>query len=236
VRILGFDTSTRATSAALVDTETGLELELRDDPRPGERPRHAGRLLPMVAQLLERSGSGWQQIDRLAVGQGPGTFTGLRIGIATARALARARGIELAGVSTLRSLALGAAEAERAEIVLAVIDARRAEAFAAAWRREEITGGAPVLAPAAFPPAALEQAVKELPASVLAVGDGAVEFRQVLERSSALVPASDARIHAVSAINHCKLASIATMLDPDDVLPDYLRVPDAELTRRRAQT
>jgi tRNA threonylcarbamoyladenosine biosynthesis protein TsaB len=236
VRILGFDTSTRATSAALVDTETGLELELRDDPRPGERPRHAGRLLPMVAQLLERSGSGWQQIDRLAVGQGPGTFTGLRIGIATARALARARGIELAGVSTLRSLALGAAEAERAEIVLAVIDARRGEAFAAAWRREEITGGAPVLVPAALPPTALEQAVKELPASVLAVGDGAVEFRQVLERSSALVPASDARIHAVSAINHCKLASIATMLDPDDVLPDYLRVPDAELTRRRAQT
>src|SRR5438270_483131 len=74
--------------------------------------------------------------DRIAVGVGPGTFTGLRIGLATARALAQARSIPLVGISTAASLALGAwahARAEGCEAVLAVIDARRAEVFAAAW-------------------------------------------------------------------------------------------------------
>jgi tRNA threonylcarbamoyladenosine biosynthesis protein TsaB len=232
VRILGLDTSTRATSTALLDTDTGLELELRDDPPPGDRPRHAGTLLPMIAQLLEQSGAGWEAIDRLAVGRGPGTFTGLRIGIATARALAQARGLELLGVSTLRSLALNGAGDGRAHTVLAVLDARRGEAFAAAWPRGEIEGGAAVLEPAALPPESLEEGARRLPPPALALGDGAIEFRGVLERSGALVPESDARIHAVTAINHCKLAEAANALDPGDVLPEYLRVPDAELTRR----
>jgi tRNA threonylcarbamoyladenosine biosynthesis protein TsaB len=232
VRILGFDTSTRATSAALLDTDTGLEAELRDDPPLGGRPRHAGVLLAMVAQLLERSGTGWESIDCLAVGRGPGTFTGLRIGIATARALARARGLELVGVSTLRSLALNGAGRADARTVLAVLDARRGEAFAAAWGGGEVDSGAPMLEAAALSPGALERAVAELPPTVLAIGDGAIEFRGVLERRGALVPESDARVHAVTAINHCRLASAARAADPAEVLPEYLRVPDAELTRR----
>jgi tRNA threonylcarbamoyladenosine biosynthesis protein TsaB len=232
VRILGFDTSTRATSTALIDTQSGLEIEVRDDPPPGGRPRHAGVLLAMIAQLLEQSGGGWESIDRLAVGRGPGTFTGLRIGIATGRALARARGLDLVGISTLRSLALGGAGQGDARTVLAVLDARRGEAFAAAWARGELESGAPALHASALSPAALERAVADLPPRVLAIGDGAIEFKAVLEHSGALVPESDARIHAVTAINHCRLASAASVPDPDAVLPEYLRAPDAELTRR----
>jgi tRNA threonylcarbamoyladenosine biosynthesis protein TsaB len=236
VRVLGFDTSTRATSVALVDADADLALELRDDPPPGRRPGHASALLPMIAEILERAGGGWESVDRLAVGQGPGTFTGLRIGLATARALARARPLELVGISTLRSLAYNGAAEAGAETLLAVLDARRGEAFAAAWKRDDIALGEPVLEPAALKPEQLADGALGLARPVMAVGDGAVEFREVLERSGALVPDNDAGIHAVTAINHCRLASAARASDPDQVLPEYLRVPDAELTRRAKST
>ena len=117
-------------------------LERRDDPPPGAHPGHATRLLAMTAQLLEDTGTTWEQIERIAVGLGPGTFTGLRVGVATARGLAHSRKIELVGVSSLQALALGALERtgsdagrERPEMALAVIDARRGEVFAAAYER-----------------------------------------------------------------------------------------------------
>src|SRR5436309_1668265 len=129
--ILGFDTATRATAVALAN-HGGDTFEARDDPPRGERPRHAARLLPLCAEVLDRAGISYHDLERLAVGVGPGTFTGLRIGVATARALAQASGIALVGVSTLHSLALNAlpAFADRGvEAVAAVLDARRGEAF-----------------------------------------------------------------------------------------------------------
>lgn len=232
MRILGFDTATRATAVALADPGTGLALELRDDPPAGGRPHHTTALLGMIAELLEQSPAGWESIDALAVGTGPGTFTGLRIGIATARALARARGLKLTGVSTLRSLALNADGASRFETVVAVLDARRGEAFAAAWPVEKIEVGDPVLRAAALSPESLAESVVRLGSSVLAVGDGAIEFRSVLERSGASVPEDDSPLHRVTAINHCRLAGALSAVDPDEVRPEYLRVPDAELAVR----
>ena len=105
-------------------------FEVRDDPEPGARPMHAARLLAAAEEALGAAGVGWEDVDRLAIGVGPGSFTGLRIGIATARALAQGRGLPLVGVSSLEALARGAA----APLVLAVLDARRGEAFAAAWQ------------------------------------------------------------------------------------------------------
>ena len=136
MRILGFDTATRATAVALFAPD-GLALEARDDPPPGERPRHTTRLLPLIVELLDAAGLGWDDLERVAVGVGPGTFTGLRIGIATARGLAVARGLPLVGVSTLESLALGGIDAVTqgrigadVDAVAAVLDARRGEVFA----------------------------------------------------------------------------------------------------------
>src|SRR5205823_2510395 len=138
MRILAFDTATRATAVALD------EVELRDDPPAGTRPHHTTRLMPLIVEVLERAATEWAEIDRIAVGIGPGTFTGLRIGVATARSLSRARRIPLVGVSTLESLALNASgadpataranDAHDAEAVLAVLDARRGEVFAAGWQ------------------------------------------------------------------------------------------------------
>ncbi len=135
MRVLGLDTATRATAVAVLDTETETVHERRDDPPAEGRPRHTTQLLGLAAQALAGAGTDWSGIGLIAVGTGPGTFTGIRIGIATARALACARGLPIAGVSTLRALAASAAGAETGEeLLLAVLDARRGEVFAAGWR------------------------------------------------------------------------------------------------------
>jgi tRNA threonylcarbamoyladenosine biosynthesis protein TsaB len=240
VTIVALDTATRATVAALLSTaDPPLELEARDDPPPGARPRHATRVLELVADVMDRGGVGWGDVDAIAVGVGPGTFTGLRIGVATARALARARHIPLIGVSTLQSLARNAAAyngAAPAGSVFAVLDARRGEVFAAGWP-QGLEQGPPRLLPAcACAPEALAEVVAEVVetvgAGVLAIGEGAVEFRQVLERAGALIPDDQSAIHRVSGINHCRLALSMRRSSPDQVHPEYLRLPDAEIGRR----
>jgi tRNA threonylcarbamoyladenosine biosynthesis protein TsaB len=249
--VLAMDTATPATAVALCGPEG--EIEARDDPPQGARPRHTARLLPLVAELLEQTrrskGSAWQSIDQIAVGVGPGTFTGLRIGLATARALSRARGIPLVGISTLRALALGAggdsgtagdagaasdsgAARDRHEVVLAVLDARRGEVFAAAWRPDQVEAGDAMLAPSALAPDELAAEVAKLGSAVLAIGDGAVKFRTILEPVGLAIPEDDSKLHRVTAISHCRLAGTAAPSEPDQILPEYLRIPDAEMTRR----
>lgn len=231
MRILGLDTGTRATAVAFVDTTTGAVVERRDDPPAGSRPRHTARLMSLIAAALHASGGGWGEVDRIAVGIGPGTFTGLRIGVSTARALAMAREIELVGISTLHALACGAQATAQADGrgVIAVLDARRGEAFAAAWSSDDDEA---VLAPAALAPARLADAVAALPSGWLAVGEGAVEFRTVLEHSGAAVPEDGSDLHRVSAIDHCWLAADRPPQTVEDVQPEYLRLPDAELALR----
>jgi tRNA threonylcarbamoyladenosine biosynthesis protein TsaB len=213
--ILGIDTSTAATAAAVLGPE--LAAEARDDPAAGERPRHATTLLALVEDVLGQAG-GWEHIDRIAVGVGPGGFTGLRHGIATARALAQARGIPVTGVSSLLALARGAA-AEPGTPVYAVIDARRGEVFAAAWR-----DGEPLLEAVAIAPEALAERLQE---GALAVGDGAVRFREHLERSGAAVPADSSTSHRVSALEVCRIGSEGGAAGGDLPVPDYRREPDA---------
>jgi len=232
MRILAFDTATRATAVALAGPEGEL-LEARDDPPPGTRPRHASRLLPLAAELLEQAGIGFGDVERIAVGVGPGTFTGLRVGVATAKALALAGGIPLVGVSTLQSLALVAVPAPPgagADTVAAVLDARRSEVFAAAWRVSDLLAGScPLLGPSALSPQALSDALRDLGGSILAVGEGAVEFRSVLERSGAFVPDNGSALHRVTAAGHCRIARHLHPSDLDRIRPQYLRLPDAEI-------
>jgi tRNA threonylcarbamoyladenosine biosynthesis protein TsaB len=208
--ILGFDTATQATSVALWAPDR--EVERRDDPPPGARPAHAGRLLALVEDVL--GGAGWEPVERIAVGVGPGSFTGLRIGIATARALAQARDLPLVGVSSLAALAAGA-HAEPGRPVVAVIDARRGEVFAS-------------LADTALAPDALAARIE--PGS-LAVGDGAVRFRGQLERAGAVVPVDESPFHRVSALQVCRLGTESDPGDRDALLPDYRREPDAKPPR-----
>jgi tRNA threonylcarbamoyladenosine biosynthesis protein TsaB len=239
VRILGFDTATRATTVALLDTDTDQALERRDDPAPGARPRHTTRLMALVVEVLEAAGAGWPAVDRIAVGIGPGTFTGLRIGVATAHALARARDIPLVGVSSLHALARGAVSSADVaeERVMAVLDARRGEVFAAGWEAADAAraDAAPLVGPRAMAPETLAEAMTEAGGSWLAVGDGAIEFRAALEASGARIPEQDSGRNRVSAVEHCWLASGLAPGAPEGVQPEYLRLPDAEITLRAAR-
>ena len=221
--ILGIDTATPSTAAA-VWAPDGRACERRDDPAPGERPQHASRLLALVEEALAGAGASWDEIERIAVGVGPGGFTGLRHGIATARALAQGRGLPLAGVSSLEALARGAVrEAGEDRAVLAVIDARRGEVFAAAWQ-----GAEQLLEPAAIAPAELAARLGAgRLAAPLAAGDGAVRFREQLERAGAAVPDDRSPAHRVSAIEICRLGAAGDVTDRDRLVPDYRREPDA---------
>jgi len=218
VRVLAFDTATAATVAAFG------ELERRDDPPAGTRPGHAQKLLSLIHAVLNESNAGWGDVDRIAVGVGPGTFTGLRIGIATAQALAQATAIELVGVSTLASLELAARSAlgDQRQI-LAVIDARRNEAF--------VSGAG--LSPCVLTPEGLgDVAGQRASDGIVAVGDGAVKFRALLEQAGATVPRDGSPLHRVSAVYHCRLALDAQPTTTGVVVPEYLRQPDAELARK----
>jgi len=203
-------------------------LEARDDPEPGARPQHTAQLLAQARALLARADLEFGDLDLVAVGTGPGSFTGLRIGVATARALAQATGARLAGVSTLRALAeLREEPPEYGTVVVPVIDARRGEVFVAGYR-----GGEEVFHPRAMAPPELAQLAAHSGAGTrrtwLAVGDGAVRFRDVLVEAGVKVPEPPSPVHRVSAVTVCRLAARAEPAPGRAVVPDYLRLPDAE--------
>jgi len=221
--ILGLDTATPATAVAVLPDD-GEPVELRHEPAPGERPGHASQLLALAQLALDALGATFADVTRIGVGVGPGTFTGLRIGVATARALAQSTGAELAAVSTLDALAEPATTAERC--VLAVLDALRGEAFVAAYVGGERVAGPAAIAPAELPAFAERAAGQAASAPWLAVGDGAIRFRDRL-LPVADVPEDDSTLHRVSALAVCRLAKVAPTVDRDALLPEYVRPPDA---------
>ena len=114
-----------------------------------------------------------------------------------------------------------------------MIDARRGEAFAAGWASgADPVADPPALAPGVLAPDQLAVAAAQLGRATLAVGDGAVKFRDALEGAGAVVPPDGSPLHRVTAREHCRLAVAVEPGPPDAVLPAYLRLPDAELTRR----
>jgi tRNA threonylcarbamoyladenosine biosynthesis protein TsaB len=164
-------------------------------------------VLADAEELLERAGAEPRELSRLVAGTGPGSFTGVRIGLAAARALAFALELPLAGVSTLDALAAGAPGA------MPVVDAGRREVFTL------LDGSPAVTAPAEL---ALEP-------GTVCVGDGAVRYREVLESLGAEIPPRESELHAPRARFHAELAR--EFVDPAAVEPIYLRLPDAEQAR-----
>ena len=225
--ILGIDTATAAAAVAVTRAEQLLSERLAD-PSPEGRPRHASALLAEVEAAVGEAG-GWEQIALLAVGVGPGTFTGLRIGIATARALAQARGVPLAGVSSLAALARGIDGREPDRPRLAAIDARRGEAFAGLY---EAAGGE-LWEPFVAAPEALAERVASLPEPPLAAGDGSLRFRSQLEAAGAEVLPDADPAHLVAARHICALGAEAQPGRLEQVKPIYLRRPDAEVWREQ---
>jgi tRNA threonylcarbamoyladenosine biosynthesis protein TsaB len=191
--ILAFDTATDVATSALVWDGEVL----------GEQRSRALTVLEDVDALLRRGGVRDSQLEGLVVGTGPGSFTGLRMGLAAARSLAFALDLPVAGVTTLAALAAGTPDA------LPVIDARRREVFT-------LVAGEP----AVLPPAELAP-----DAGTVCVGDGAVRYRSLLEQAGADVPPDDAEAHVPRARFH---AALAGDFGPAELVePVYLRAPDA---------
>ena len=231
--VLGFDTATPATAIGLRLAD-GRTLQARDDPTPGERPGHATRLLELAAGLLAEAGIAWSALDRIAVGVGPGRFTGLRIGIATARGLAQSLDTQLVGVSSPRALAepleTGGAP------VLSVIDARRGEVFVAAHAAGRELMSARTASPEELRDilARTPEPLARTPEAQWAVGDGAVRYRGQLETAGAIVPEDASPLHRVSGAAICHLALGQEAQEIEAVMPDYQRRPDAEIALERA--
>jgi tRNA threonylcarbamoyladenosine biosynthesis protein TsaB len=219
---LGMDTATPDTAVAV--TGAGEPIEARSGPGPDGRPLHARVLLPAIEEAVAAAG-GWPSIQLIAVGVGPGSFTGVRIGIATARALAQARELPLVGVPSTSALAAGIADVGVASgrNRLAVIDARRGEVFAALDEGEG--PGDPVVCS----PAELAGSIAaETLSGSLAAGDGSLRFASEIEALGVEVLDRDSPVHRLSARQVCLLGAEADPGELEAVRPMYLRRPDAE--------
>lgn len=215
------DTSTAASSACVL-RDDGEEFE--EGIAPAGRAGHARDLLPAIHRALAAAGLGYADLDAIAVGAGPGGFTGLRIGLATAQGIARAHDLELRRVSSLAALAAGAkALPATTGATLALIDARRGELYAALY-----AGGRERIPPFAATPEEVIERVAATGLHPLAVGDGSVRFSELLEAAGIAVADPGGAAHLVLAASICRLASGAPPEPPAATLPDYQRLPDAK--------
>jgi tRNA threonylcarbamoyladenosine biosynthesis protein TsaB len=211
--ILALDASTPVTTVALArgnGREVLAEVSLT--------ARGASEtLLPAIHAALDLAGEDLGSVGRVLAGVGPGTFTGIRIAAATARALSAGAGIPLSKNSTLDALAAPARS--YSGDVLAVLDARRGQVFACRYSEAGPTTGIYCLTPE-------DLSVEGGP---LVVGDGAVRYRGALS-GLGRIPPEESPLHRVTAVGHVISADL-TPVSPDELVPIYVREPDAEVRR-----
>ena len=213
--ILTLDASTLITTVAVARVE-GDEREVLAEVSVSTRGA-SETLLPEVHAALELAGEELATVERLLVGVGPGTFTGIRIAAATARALSLGTGAALSKNSTLAALAAPALSCSAD--VLAVLDARRAQVFAQRFSEAGPTTGISCVRP--------EDLFER--GAPLVVGDGAVRYRDALS-SLGHIPPDGAPLHRVTAAGHVLSGDLA-LVKAGELVPIYVREPDAEVRR-----
>jgi tRNA threonylcarbamoyladenosine biosynthesis protein TsaB len=227
VKLLGIETATELVGVAVAD-ETGPRAAFW---ATGRR-RHAETLAPAIEAVLALVGWELGELDAVVVDLGPGLFTGLRVGVATAKGLAQGLGVGVLGLSSLEVLAHAALDAGAARSVVSVVDARRGEVFAARFGP-----GLRVLSPAAlYAPEALVAeltARHEAPSPVVAAGDGARRYAAVLSGVAGLEVAGPSLAGpppgSLVALATERLAAGSVLVGAAEVAPMYLREADARI-------
>ena len=238
MRVLALDTTTRAGSVALVHDDRIVEERRGDEMRT-----HAERLPRELIALADAHALALTDVDIFAVAAGPGSFTGLRIGIATIQGLAFVTRRAVAAVSALDALAhVASIDAGDGRVIAAWMDARRHEVFTALYR----VSSAPVFDVARLtildPPSVgaaaptLARWRESLPEPSIFIGDGAAIYADAIARSSPaagiLPPPILAGAIGRIAIEHARIGST---VDAAGIRPIYVRRPDVELVRERRE-
>jgi len=239
--IMGLDTSTRVCSVALLN-----DGELVGEYTQNVKKTHSQRLLPLISCLLDDTGTDRKDLDAVAVAVGPGSFTGLRIGIATARALAQGLGLQAVGVSTLRALAENLSG--HRILVCPMLDARRDQVYAALYRPYDAPAAAgntdfeTLLAPTALSIHELVARLRLSGGRVCFPGDGQARYLDLLHEEIGnrytAIPSALA-LNRASSVATCaarKLGASPGQYSFLDLRPEYLRVPEAERRRREKDT
>lgn len=232
VLILALDTSSAGGSAAVIraDGQHTVHFEIAGD---GTRS-HAERLPTELMAVLTEAGATIEDVDRLAVVIGPGSFTGLRVGIATIQGLALARGLPVTPVSSFEALAWQARSETSADPIAAWVEAHRGEVFATLLASDART----VLAPAtALPAEATLDAWRETLAPfarVRFIGDGAVRYREVIRaRLGGQAQVDETSPILAAACGRIAAGDLPRAVRPHALVPLYIRRPDVELSRDR---
>lgn len=227
MRILAFETSAKAASVALLDEETLLAESYQNTGLT-----HSRTILAMAEGLLQTCGLTVRDVDAVAVANGPGSFTGVRIGVAAAKGFAWGRELPLYGVSTLEAMALGLGET--AGLVCPVMDARRSQVYNAVFRAAD--GRLERLRQdRAISLTELEQDLKNWTEPVIFVGDGAVLcYNTIGQTGEQLHLAPEHRRHQrACGVGLAALAAIRRGESGDgaSLQPNYLRLSQAERER-----
>ncbi len=217
MRILALDTALPAVSACILDE--GAERPIVCESRAMDRG-HAEALMPLLAEVMERAGDGFASLDRIAVTVGPGSFTGIRIGVAAARGLALARGIPAVGVSTLSAFAAPLLDGGAEGVLAAVLEARHGHVYFAAFG----PGGRVLTSPRLL---SLQDACRLLGRGrIRAVGAGA----PLLRDAAAAIGIEIAVLSAMPAPDIVAVARLGFVADPTNApaQPLYLKAPDVK--------
>ena len=222
--VVGIDTSTPRTSVAI-----GSDLEVLASVSIAGKTRQES-VTPALKQLLAWSDLDLDRVGGIAVGIGPGLFTGLRVGVETAKTLAQVLGVPIVGIASLDALAYAVRYTSRG--IAVVVDARRGEVFAAVYRA--VPGG--VVRETGYLVMKPDHLVAELlpmPGEVLCVGNGAILYRRQIEELGSRVE------FASPAVAHPDAAALVELAVPRflreehdrlfDVVPMYIRKSDAEI-------
>ena len=222
MKILGIDSSAKSASAAITDggkiisslyTNTGLT--------------HSQTLMPMIDGALQSAGLTLKDMDLLAVNNGPGSFTGIRIGVASAKGIADVTGIPCVGISTLESMAYNF-EGFKNCIICAVMDARCKQVYTALFKITE-NGVERLTEDEAISISELEERLKKYGATKILVGDGAELCYNMIDGEDIVL--ANEKLRYQDAVGVCHAAEkrpVADYVSGEQLVPQYLRLPQAQ--------